>query len=178
MANVMAMNQGTKAMDAYAITNDKGKFILNLKPNSTYSIKLSYLGMQNKEITVTTLFENMTQNITMESGGIELEGVEIVREMPVSIKGDTIVYNADSFKTGTERKLEDVLKKLPGVEVNADGEVEVEGKKVTKLMVEGKDFFDGDTKLGVKNIPADAIDKVQVLRNYNENSILDRKSVV
>jgi hypothetical protein len=172
MANVMAMNQGTKAMDAYAITNDKGKFALNLKPNSTYSIKLSYLGMQNKEITVTTETQNITQNITMESGGIELEGVEIVREMPVSIKGDTIVYNADSFKSGTERKLEDVLKKLPGVEVNADGEVEVEGKKVSKLMVEGKDFFDGDTKLGVKNIPADAVDKVQVLRNYNENSIL------
>nr|MBP6558440.1 carboxypeptidase-like regulatory domain-containing protein [Flavobacterium sp.] len=172
MANIMAMNQGTKAMDAYAITNDKGKFVLNLKPNATYLIKLSYLGMKNKEITVTTLTENITQNITMESGGIELDGVEIVREMPVSIKGDTIVYNADSFKTGTERKLEDVLKKLPGVEVNADGEVEVEGKKVTKLMVEGKDFFDGDTKLGVKNIPADAIDKVQVLRNYNENSIL------
>ncbi len=172
MANVMAMNQQTKTMDSYAITNDKGKFVLNLKPNSTYSIKLSYLGMQNKEITVTTETQNITQNITMESGGIELEGVEIVREMPVSIKGDTIVYNADSFKTGTERKLEDVLKKLPGVEVNADGEVEVEGKKVTKLMVEGKDFFDGDTKLGVKNIPADAIDKVQVLRNYNENSIL------
>jgi hypothetical protein len=172
MANVMAMNQGTKAMDAYAITNDKGKFILNLKPNATYSIKLSYLGMQNKEITITTQSQNIVQNITMETGGIELEGVEIVREMPVSIKGDTIVYNADSFKTGTERKLEDILKKLPGVEVNADGEIEVEGKKVTKLMVEGKDFFDGDTKLGVKNIPADAIDKIQVLRNYNENSIL------
>jgi len=172
MANIMAMNTVAKTMDAYAITNDKGKFILNLNPNTTYSIKLSYLGMQNKEITVTTQTQNITQNITMESGGIELEGVEIVREMPVSIKGDTIVYNADSFKTGTERKLEDILKKLPGVEVNADGEVEVEGKKVTKLMVEGKDFFDGDTKLGVKNIPADAIDKVQVLRNYNENSIL------
>jgi hypothetical protein len=172
MANIMAMNQGTKAMDSYAITNDKGKFILNLKPNSSYTVKLSYLGMKNKEITITTQSDNITQNITMESGGIELEGVEIVREMPVSIKGDTIVYNADSFKTGTEKKLEDVLKKLPGVEVNADGEVEVEGKKVSKLMVEGKDFFDGDTKLGVKNIPADAIDKVQVLRNYNENSIL------
>ena len=172
MANVMALNQGTKAMDAYAITNDKGKFVLNLKPNATYSIKLSYLGMQNKEIIVTTQNDNMIQNITMEQGGIELEGVEVVREMPVSIKGDTIVYNADSFKTGTERKLEDILKKLPGVEVNADGEIEVEGKKVTKLMVEGKDFFDGDTKLGVKNIPADAIDKIQVLRNYNENSIL------
>ena len=172
MANVMAVNQTSKTMDAYAITSDKGKFVLNLKANTSYSIKLSYIGMQNKEISVNTKSENIIQNITMVSGGIELAGVEIVREMPVSIKGDTIVYNADSFKSGTERKLEDVLKKLPGVEINADGEVEVEGKKVSKLMVDGKDFFKGDTKLGVKNIPADAIDKVQFLRNYNENSIL------
>ena len=168
MANVMAVNNATKAMDSYGITNDKGKFQLSLKPNASYVIKISYLGMQSKEITISTKSENMTQNIVMDDAGLELEGVEIVREMPVSIKGDTIVYNADSFKSGTERKLEDVLKKLPGVEVNADGEIEVEGKKVTKLMVEGKDFFDGDTKLGVKNIPADAIDKIQVLRNYNE----------
>ncbi len=172
MANVMAVNQVTKAMDSYAITNDKGKYLLNLKPNSNYIIKISYLGMQSKEISLATVATNIVQNITLESGGIELEGVEIVHEMPVSIKGDTIVYNADSFKSGTERKLEDVLKKLPGVEVNADGEIEVEGKKVSKLMVEGKDFFDGDTKLGVKNIPADAIDKIQVLRNFNDVSAL------
>ncbi|HEX8268373.1 MAG TPA: carboxypeptidase-like regulatory domain-containing protein [Flavobacterium sp.] len=168
MANVMAVNVATKGMDAYAITNDKGRFLLNLKANTAYNIKVSYLGMAHKELSVTTAAENITQAIVLEQGGIELDGVEIVREMPVSISGDTIIYNADSFKTGTERKLEDVLKKLPGVEVNADGEVEVEGKKVTKLMVEGKDFFDGDTKLGVRNIPADAIDKVQILRNYNE----------
>jgi hypothetical protein len=168
MANVMAINSGTKEMDSYAITNDKGRYQLTLKPNATYSIRISYLGMQSKELTVATQSQNITQNVTLEAGDEQLQGVEIVREMPVSIKGDTIVYNADSFKTGTERKLEDVLKKLPGVDVNADGEVEVEGKKVQKLMVEGKDFFDGDTKLGVKNIPADAIDKVQVLRNYNE----------
>lgn len=168
MANIMAINQASKGMDAYAITNEKGKYLLNLKPNATYTIKLSYIGMTNKEISVTTKTENINQNMSMEPGGIPLDGVEIVREMPVSIKGDTIVYNADSFKSGTEKKLEDLLKKLPGVEVNADGEVEVEGKKVVKLMVEGKDFFDGDTKLGVKNIPADAIDKIQVLRNYNE----------
>ncbi|MFV8328510.1 carboxypeptidase-like regulatory domain-containing protein [Flavobacterium sp. ZS1P14] len=168
MANVMAVNQATKAMDSYAITNDKGKFVLALKPNTGYTLKVSYLGMQNKELEIVTATENINKTIAMQEGGIELDGVEIVHEMPVSIKGDTIVYNADSFKSGTERKLEDILKKLPGVEVNADGEVEVEGKKVTKLMVEGKDFFDGDTKLGVKNIPADAIDKIQVLRNYSE----------
>jgi hypothetical protein len=172
MANIMAVNQSNKAVDGFAITNDKGKFVLNLKVNSTYIIKFSYLGMKNKEVSVTTKTENITENITMEAGGIQLDDVEIVREMPVSIKGDTIVYNSDSFTNGTERKLEDILKKLPGVEVDAEGQVKVEGKAVTKLMVEGKDFFDGDTKLGVKNIPADAIDKVQVLRNYNENSIL------
>jgi hypothetical protein len=170
MANVMAVNQATKAMDAYAITTDNGKYVLNLKPNTPYVIKLSYLGMQNKEITIATQSENMIQNVTMESGGIELDGVEIVREMPVSIKGDTIVYNADSFKTGEERKLEDVFKKLPGFEVMADGQVQVEGKKVAKLFVNGKPFMEGDTKLGSKNIPADAIDKIQVLRNFNEVS--------
>lgn len=171
MANVMAVNQATKGMDGYSITNDKGKFQLSLKPNSTYTIKISYIGYSALEETVVTTTENINKIFTLQEG-VELEGVEIVHEMPVSIKGDTIVYNADSFTTGTERKLEDVLKKMPGIEVNADGEIEVEGKKVQKLMVEGKDFFDGDTKLGVKNIPADAIDKVQVLRNYNENSIL------
>ena len=171
MANVMAVNQKTKAMDGYSITNDKGKFQLSLKPNTPYIIKVSYIGYATYEEKLTTGAENTTKIITLVEG-MELDGVEIVREMPVSIKGDTIVYNADSFKTGTERKLEDVLKKLPGVEVNADGEVEVEGKKVQKLMIDGKDFFDGDTKLGVKNIPADAIDKIQVLRNYNDNSIL------
>jgi CarboxypepD_reg-like domain len=172
MANVMAVNQATKAVDAYSITNDKGRFQLALKANATYNIRFTFLGLKTKNIVVETKAENIIQNIVLANDVTQLAGVEIVREMPVSIKGDTIIYNADSFKTGTERKLEDVLKKLPGVTVNKDGEVEVEGKKVSKLMVEGKDFFDGDTKLGVKNIPADAIDKVQVLRNYNEVSAL------
>ena len=170
MANVMAVNQSTKAMDAYAITTDKGKFVLNLKAKTDYIIKLSYIGMKNKEVAITTLAENLIQNITMEAGGIELDGVEIVREMPVSIKGDTIIYNADSFKTGEERKLEDVFKKLPGFEVLPDGQIQVEGKKVAKLFVDGKPFMEGDTKLGSKNIPSDAVDKIQVMRNFNEVS--------
>lgn len=167
MANVMAINKATNAMDSYAITNDAGKYQLSLKANTAYIIKASYIGYTTYEEELTTTTENITKNITL-SEGVELQELEIVHEMPVTIKGDTIVYNADSFTNGSERKLEDVLKKLPGVEVNDDGEVEVEGKKVGKLMVEGKDFFDGDTKLGVKNIPADAVSKVEVLRNYSE----------
>ena len=171
MANVMAINQQTKAMDAYAITNETGKFVLSLKSSATYTIKVSYIGFQTYEKTVTTGTSNMTFPVVLKEG-TQLKEVEIVHEMPVSVSGDTIIYNSDSFTNGTERKLEDVLKKLPGVEVNKDGEIEVEGKKVQKVMVEGKDFFDGDTKLATKNIPADALDKIQVLRNYNEVSNL------
>lgn len=171
MANVMAINNETKAMDAYAITNDKGKFFLNLKGNTAYTLKASFIGFQTFEKVITTKAENYTFDIQM-SQGVTLKDVEVVYEMPVTISGDTIIYNSDSFTNGTERKLEDVLKKLPGVEVNKDGEIQVEGKTVQKVMVEGKDFFDGDTKIATKNIPADALDKIQVLRNYNEVSNL------
>ena len=114
---------------------------------------------------------NVTQNFTLQEDNALYE-VELTYEMPVTISGDTLVYNADSFNKGTERKLEDVLENLPGVEINDDGQVEVEGKVVTKLMVEGKDFFDGDSKLATKNIPSNAVDKVQVLKNYSEVSQL------
>nr|WP_294937111.1 carboxypeptidase regulatory-like domain-containing protein [uncultured Flavobacterium sp.] len=167
MANIMAVNAGTKAMDGYSITNDKGRFQILLNPNTSYNIKVSYVGYQPYETTIKTTSETITKNIVLKEGTM-LKEIEIVREMPVSISGDTIIYNSDSFRNGTERKLEDVLKKLPGVEVNKDGEIQVEGKKVQKVMVEGKDFFDGDTKIATKNIPADALDKIQVLRNYNE----------
>lgn len=170
-ANVMAINQVTKAMDAYNITSEKGEFSLNLKANTEYIIKAGYIGYAPFEQKIITTKENQTFNIVLLSSN-NIETVEIVREMPVRISGDTIIYNSDSFTNGTEKKLEDVLKKLPGMSVNKDGEISVEGKTAQKLMVNGKDFFDGDTKLGVKNIPADAIDKVQVLRNYNEVSNL------
>ncbi len=170
-ANVMAVNQATKAMDAYNITSDKGEFSLNLKANTEYVIKAGYIGYAPFEKKITTTKENMTFDIVLSSANT-IETVEIVKEMPVRISGDTIIYNSDSFTNGTEKKLEDVLKKLPGVSVNKDGEIEVEGKKVQKVMVEGKDFFDGDTKIATKNIPADALDKIQVLRNYNEVSNL------
>ena len=172
MANVMVINQETKAMDGYAISNEQGKFQISLKANSTYQIKVSFLGYQPLNIELITGTENIRKVLALKEGGMMLDGVEVVQEMPVSISGDTIIYNADSFKTGTEQKLEDILKKLPGVQVNEDGEIEVEGRKVSQLLVEGKKFFEGDTKIGSKNIPSDAVDKVQVLRNFNEVSQL------
>jgi hypothetical protein len=167
LANVIAINKATKMLDSYGITNDQGKYKLNLKSNTDYTIQVSYIGMKTTKLELLTKEENIDKNFSMENDN-SLAEVELTYEMPVSIKGDTLTYDADSFKTGTERKLEDVLKNLPGVDINDDGEVEVEGKVVSKVMVDGKDFFDGDSKLATKNIPSNAVDKVQVLKNYSE----------
>lgn len=171
LANVIAINKTTSALDSYGITNAEGQYRLDLKKNTTYSIQVSYIGMKSFSQTLETTEADVIQNFTLQEDNA-LDEVELTYEMPVTISGDTLVYNADSFNKGTERKLEDVLENLPGVEINDDGQVEVEGKVVSKLMVEGKDFFDGDTKLATKNIPSSAVDKVQVLKNYSEVSQL------
>ena len=167
LANVIAINQSSNQLESYGITNEQGIFKLNLSNNSSFKIQVSYIGMKTAEATVATKDADITQNFTLYNDNT-LDEVELTYEMPVTIKGDTITYNADSFNKGTERKLGDVLKNLPGVEVTDDGEIEVEGKVVSKVMIDGKDFFDGDSKLATKNIPSSAIDKVQVLKNYAE----------
>ena len=172
VANVVAVNQADQALDGFGITNPAGFFKINVKANTSYVLKVSYLGFQTKELPITTSNEDIKIDVTLFEQTQNLEEVELVYEIPITIKGDTIVYNTDSFVSGTEKKLADVLEKLPGIEVNDDGEIEVEGKAVSKVMVEGEDFFDGDSKLATKNIPANALDKVEVLRNYSEVSQL------
>lgn len=167
LANVIAINQATQKLDSYGITNDEGRYRLSLEKNTIYTIQVSYVGMKTAQAAIETTDQPIIKDFSLQSDNT-LDAIELVYEMPVTVKGDTIVYNADSFRSGTERKLGDVLKKLPGVELNDDGEIEVEGKTVGKVMVEGKDFFDGDSKLAVENIPANAIDKVEVLKNYAE----------
>jgi hypothetical protein len=172
MANVIAY-QKDKNLGAFGITNNSGKFqLLSLKKDSTYVVKVSYLGLKTFEDTIRNMQTDLERTYVLTEDANQLDAVNLVYEMPVTIKGDTIVYNSDSFTNGTERKLGEVLQKLPGVEVNADGDVEVEGQRVEKLMVNGKDFFEGDTRLGTKNIPANAVDKVEVLKNYNNVSQL------
>ena len=167
LANVVAINQETSALESYGVTNENGKYSLELGANSSYKMQVSYVGMKTFEEVLSTKETDLTRDYVLQMDNA-LDAVEIVYEMPVVVRGDTVIYNADSFKTGTERKLGDVLENLPGVEINEDGQVEVEGKVVNKLMVNGKDFFDGDTKLATQNIPSNAVSKVQVLRNYAE----------
>ncbi len=173
-ANVVAINSITKKLASYSVVNNKGRYQLSLEKNANYTLKVSFLGYKtiSETLEITEQSIGFEKNFTLYEDNSQLDEVLLTYEMPITVKGDTIVYNADSFKNGTEKKLGDVLKKLPGVEINDDGEIEVEGKRVQKLMVEGKDFFDGDSKLAVENIPSNAIEKVQVLKNFNEVSQL------
>ena len=170
-ANIVAENLDTDRMDNFAISDLDGKFSFGIKKDTPYNIKVSYLGFKPVDLKVKSS-EDVNQVFVMFEQAQQLDGVEVTYEMPVSIQGDTIVYNADSFNTGTEKKLKDVLENLPGVEINDDGQIEVEGKQIKKLMVEGKDFFDGDSKIATENIPSSAVDKVQVLKNFSEVSQL------
>jgi len=167
LANVIALNQKTSKLESFSTTNTKGKYKLSLGKNETYKIQVSYIGMKTAEEIIPTNEADISKDFKLEFYNV-LDAVELTYEMPVTIQGDTLIYDADSFKNGSERKLEDVLEKLPGVEINEDGQVEVEGNVVRKVMVNGKDFFDGDSKLATKNIPSNAVDKIQVLRNYTE----------
>ncbi len=175
-ANVVAINSVTKKLASYSVANNKGRYQLSLEKSANYTLKVSFLGYKtiSESLNLTESSVDIEKNFTLHDYDNQLDEVVLTYEMPITVKGDTIVYNADSFKNGTEKKLGDVLKKLPGVEINDDGEIEVEGKRVQKVMVEGKDFFDGDSKLAVENIPSSAIEKVEVLKNYNEISQLKR----
>ncbi len=162
-ASLVAINKGSNALDSYTLTDAEGKFTLKLKPWTKYKIQVSALGLQTINDSLSAQKNDLIRDYELSSD-IILD--EVVVKMPVLIRGDTLIYDADSFKNGSERKLEDIIDKLPGVEINDNGQIEVEGKVVNKLMVNGRDFFEGDTKIATKNIPSSTVDKIQVLKNY------------
>ena len=169
-ANVVAINQSTQKIGGFGISNEEGRFKITLNPGAEYLLRVSFVGFRQFEMPIKEWDSETPMLVVLEQADTELGLVEVVSELPVTMKGDTLTYKTDAFTTGTERKLQDVLEKLPGFQVDENGEVKVQGKKVDKVLVDGKTFFDGDTKLATKNLPANAVDRVQVLKNFNEIS--------
>jgi len=167
-ANIIAEPLDSLQKIKFAITGEEGEFRLKLE-NIGYKITASYMGFEP------FIFDfkasgTITKDIILKPRPEGLE--EVVIQMPVVVKEDTIIYNVDKLVTGEERKLKDVLKKLPGVEVDRDGTIRVRGKEVAVMLVENKKFFGGGSKLAVDNIPAGAVDQIEVLDNYNEVAFL------
>lgn len=163
-ANLIAKPTDKSQKIKFSITDFKGNYRLELKP-IPYEITVTYLGYNPYKFSVNPK-KNTIKNLTLSSQSNLLE--EVIIDLPVSIKNDTITYRIDKFTSGDERKLKNVLKKLPGIEVEQDGSVLFQGKKITTLLVDNKKFFGGGTKLGVDNIPANVIDNIEVIENYSE----------
>lgn len=169
-ANIIADPEGNSSI-AFAISDESGQYKLLLDKDQTYNITISYLGYTPKSFNFSAT-KNTVKNFKLTSSTEQLGEVSITYTPPIVVKKDTITYRTDAFTTGEERKLRDILKKLPAVEVDREGNVTVQGKKVTKILVEDKEFFTGDSKLAVNNIPANVVDKIEVLDNYNDVGFL------
>lgn len=167
--NIIAIKSNSLTNEAFAVSNNDGEFTLSLSKNKNYTIDISFVGYKKLSFPFSPK-ENSFKVFELEEDPNNLD--EVIVNLPVQIKEDTIIYNASKFSNGKERKLKSLLKKLPGVDVNDNGEIRVKGKKITKFLVEGKKFFAGGSKLGVENIPADAVENIEVIDNYNEVSFL------
>ena len=174
LANAILTSQVDSSLVAYSITNPKGRFLIENIDTGKYDLTLSYIGYADVIKSV-----HLTENDpTIDMGAVQLseaqsilDQVEIsARRVPIRIKNDTIEYNADAFKTEANASVEDLLKKLPGVEVESDGSIKAQGEEVQKVMVDGKEFFGSDPTMATKNLPANAVKKVQVLDKKSETT--------
>ncbi len=166
---VMAAQKGDK--NQFVISEPNGYFALLLDKKGTYYVQVNSIGFARRIDTMTVSGDTTVLFRLNPSNELLKEVVVTEHSTPIIVKPDTIVYRVDAFINGTELKLKDVLNKLPGIEVDKEGKVTSNGKKVNDLLVEGKPFFYGGTRLGVENIPANAVFEVEVIKDYSESAL-------
>jgi hypothetical protein len=171
-ASVSILDAKDSTVEAFSLAKTDGSFEVKGIPFGNYVLQISFQGYQ-------TIFQKVTfskANPTADLGKVfvkiaatDIAGVT-VKSSPVIVKGDTTEFNAGSFKTKPNATAEDLLKKLPGVQVEKDGTVKAQGTNVTKVLVDGKKFFGDDPKTATKNLPSDIVDKVQVYDAQSDQS--------
>jgi hypothetical protein len=173
-ATVMLLQEKDSILQSFALTEADGQFRFADVPPGNYVLKAMLL----KHTTLTQRLQVGGEKAEIDLGGFKLtpesaklEDVEITDErIPVRIKGDTIEYDAKAFTVQPGDAVEELFKKLPGIEVDRDGNIKAQGENVTKILVDGKEFFGDDPKVASKNLPADAVDKVQVFDKMSDVS--------
>ena len=153
-------------------TDSSGNFIFHKVPPGKYLLSATY-----PEFHTATKTFSISGDSTIDLGKIYLRNKSMLDEVivdaqkpPVVVNGDTLEFNASSFATKPNAVVEDLLKKMPGIQVDKDGTIRVNGQRISKVYVNGKEFFTGDPKLATQNLPADAVDKVQVFEKKSDQS--------
>ncbi|MFI5186961.1 MAG: outer membrane beta-barrel protein [Chitinophagales bacterium] len=175
-ATITLMQKKDSSLVSFTMTDNNGRFELTGIQNGEYRLLITHVNYYNANLVFKIDDEHRNidlGNIIMNDRSKVLSEVVVTSETPpVTLVGDTIQYNAGSFKTQPNANVEDLLKKLPGVRVDKDGTVKAQGEKVQKVLVDGKEFFGNDPKIATKNLPADAVDKVQVYDKLSDQSQL------
>lgn len=171
-ATVILMEKKDSTLSAFAITEADGRFSMKKITPGDYLLQVSFVGMEThwQSVQVASGSDKIEfGNIVLSPASSVLDEVEVTADrVPLRMQGDTINYNAAAFKVQPGAPVEDLLKKLPGVEVQADGTIKAQGETVQNVFVDGKEFFGNDPQVATKNLPADAVDKVQVYDKKSE----------
>lgn len=170
-ATVSVFAKGSSSALKYAMTDEKGNASLTKVGKGTYVLKAEMMGYKTyeREIKVDKSLDLGEIKLAEDAQMLDAANISAVGN-PILIKKDTIEYNASSFKTSDNDMLEELLKKLPGVEVGTDGSVTANGETITKIMIDGKTFFLDDPQLATKNIPAKIVSKVKVVEKKSEQA--------
>ncbi len=175
-ATISLLQKKDSSLVSFTMSGDNGRFELNNISNGEYRMMISHVNYHNtyKSFKVDeTVKEIDFGRVLMNDLTKVLEEVVVTNDAPpVTLVGDTVQYNAGSFKVQPNANVEDLLKKMPGIKVDKDGTVKAQGEKVNKVLVDGKEFFGNDPKIATKNLPADAIDKVQVYNRLSDQAQL------
>ncbi|MEO3402286.1 outer membrane beta-barrel protein [Mucilaginibacter sp. CAU 1740] len=165
----------TSGDSTIAIADINGKFSFPVVKGNKLTLTISSIGFTSikKHYTLDAGTQPVDLGaIVMQAETNMLNQVTIVGVNPVVLKEDTTEYKVSAYPVRENAPVEDVLKKLPGVDVDKDGNVTAQGKSVTKVRVNGKDFFGGDVKTATKNLPADVVESIQVIDDYGDQANL------
>ena len=170
-ATVSMTLKGAKEPLKYIMSTETGEAVFEGIVRGTYILKAELMGYKpyEQELTVDRLIDLGEVKMVPDVEVLEAARVEAVGN-PIIVKKDTIEYSASSFKTSDNDMLEELLKKLPGVEIGSDGSITANGETITKVMIDGKEFFLDDPQLATKNIPAKIIEKVRVVEKKSEQA--------
>jgi hypothetical protein len=173
-ATIMLLNERDSTLVNFGISDAKGQFAMRNIAHGNYIFKVSFVGFRTYTKPVAPedgVIDVDLGRVRLEPQSTQLDELVIQGEKaPVTVKHDTIEFNAGSFQTKANANVEDLLKKMPGIDVENDGTVRAQGEQVQRVTVDGKEFFGRDPKLATRNLPADAVDKVQVFDRKSDQS--------
>ncbi|OSY88806.1 hypothetical protein WH52_03830 [Tenacibaculum holothuriorum] len=175
IGNIVLKDSLLKSYISYTYSNNKGYYQLKLnKKTGSFNLVFSSLGYKPKTIPISINKEqdNITVNVVLQDDNISLNEVIIKAEKAVFIQKDTIRFRTKAFTNGTEQTVEDLLKKIPGLNIDNEGKIKVGNQEIEKLMVDGDDFFEKGYKILSKNMPAHPIEEVEILKHFSNNRLL------